>query len=115
MNLKKGILGALILTSLTASAAFSYEIIEVGFPYKGLVYDGVGITADEKVNVEEKSDDYFYYAFVYDGVYYTCELLIYGAIILKAYESESAEEDDYTGAWLLCFNVSDSRMPTMSL
>lgn len=113
MKISKGLLFLLVFLAGTFGTAFSYEIIDYNFPYKRLVYDGLGLEYEQWADVDIQEDEVYYLGFFYEGVYYSCDLLIYGAIIVRSYESDSSDQDDFLDAWLLCFDVESFRMATI--
>ena len=91
----------LVMSLGVSSKAFSLEWKEIGFPFKGFVYNTIGAkTWSDISNVNVKKDTAKIFEFTYQGKSYRAELYVYGAIYL---------EREGQNPLLLSFDIRDYR------
>jgi|GEM_PF-2376051 hypothetical protein len=92
---------SLVLLVMMVVPFFGVEVIlPQGFPYKGILYQHLRMTEEDKKSIQVISNDYYYYVFQWKGKTYKARLLIFGAIYLEK-EGEMP--------WLLSFDIKQFR------
>lgn len=73
----------LLFALLTTLPAFALETQDIGFPFKGFIYQSMGIKQAEVSNITTTKETTFIWEFTYQGKKYRAELFTYGAIYFQ--------------------------------
>lgn len=115
MKVLKGFLLVAVLMTI-AMEGHAIKSEPINFPYKGLVYDGLGVPAADRVAIANSDDavvydDVYSYEFIWNEKRYEAELYIFGAMLIHVYDGADDNATREASYWY-CFTVSDFQTGT---
>ncbi len=94
--MKIRLFGLVLFLLALSSLGYSVTIQELIFPYKGIVFNAVGVPRSNYNKIKMSKEEMKFIQFTYKGKEYSAKLYNYGAIILSRGENQSVISVDMT-------------------